>query len=117
MKTSKPISHAAVLQRANHFEAGAIAYVTEALERVAAKRALQNFALFGAVEKRAPLLEFTDAVGSFLGVKLRHAPIVEQFPAAHGVTKMRAPIVGFIHIGHCGSQAALGHHGVGLAEQ
>ena len=54
--------HAAILQRANHLEAGAVADVAEALERVAAESALQNVAVFGAIEKRAPLLEFAHAV-------------------------------------------------------
>src|SRR5690242_1172135 len=30
---------------------------------------------------------------------------------------MCAPVVGLIHVGHCGSQATFSHHGVGLAEQ
>ena len=109
--------HAAILQRANHFEAGAVADVAEALVGVAAERALQNVAVVGAVEKRAPLLEFADAVGRFLRVKLRHAPVVQEFSAAHRVAEMRAPVVGFIDVGHRGGEAAFGHHGVRFAEQ
>ena len=73
--------------------------------------------VFGAVEKRAPLFELANAVRSFLRVKLSHAPIVEQFSAAHGVSEMRTPIVGLIDVGHCGGEAAFGHYGVGLSEQ
>src|SRR5579859_8178676 len=77
--------HAAVLERANHFEAGAVADVTETPIRVAAESALENRAAVRAVKKRAPLFEFADTVGSFLRVKLGHAPVVQEFAAAHGV--------------------------------
>src|SRR4030095_5255948 len=76
---------AAVLQSANQFESGAVAEVTQALEGVAAERALQNLSVFCAVKQCAPLFEFADAFRSFLRVELRHAPVVEEFPAAHGV--------------------------------
>src|SRR5438445_1465330 len=67
---------AAVLQGSNHFEAGAVADVAKALEGVAAEGALENITGLRAVEERAPLFEFADAVGGFLGVKLGHAPVV-----------------------------------------
>src|SRR5947208_4234486 len=69
---------AAVLQRANHFKAGAVSNVAETFEGVATESALQNVAILGAVKEGAPLLEFADAIGRFLGVKLGHAPIVEK---------------------------------------
>ena len=73
--------------------------------------------LLGAVEERAPLFEFADAVGRFLGVKLGHAPVVEEFSAAHGVAKMSFPIVGGVDVGHGGGDAAFGHDGVGFSEE
>src|SRR2546429_638800 len=82
---------AAVLQRANHFEPGAVAYVAQPLVRVAAESALQNLTLLGAIEERAPKLEFAHAIGGFLCVNLRHAPVVEHFPAAHRVAEVCAP--------------------------
>ena len=109
--------HAAILQRANHFQAGAVADVAEPLVGVAAERALQNVAVFGAIEKRAPLLEFAHAVRRFLRVQLRHAPVVQELSAAHGVAEMRLPVVGLVHVGHCRGEAAFGHHGVRFAEQ
>src|SRR5712664_3276660 len=57
--------HATVLKSANHFETRAIAHVTKAFEGVAAKGALQDVAVFGAVKQGAPLFELADAVGSF----------------------------------------------------
>src|SRR5947199_261270 len=78
----------AILQRANHFEARAVAYVTEALEGVAAKGALKNVAAFGAVEQGAPLFEFANAIGGLLSMKLGHAPVVQKFSAAHRITKL-----------------------------
>src|SRR5882724_9642300 len=70
---------AAVLQRSNDLEARAVANVAEAFESVAAESPLENVAGFGAIEERAPLFKFADAVGRFLGVKLGHAPVVQKF--------------------------------------
>ena len=91
--------------------------MAQALESVPAKGALQNLAFFCAIKKRSPLLQFTDAVRSFLRVQLRHAPVVQQFSAAHGVAKMHFPIVRGIHVGHGRGDAAFGHYRVGFAKQ
>ena len=109
--------HAAVLQGADHLEAGAVADVAEPFEGVAAKGPLQNLAVLGAVEERAPLLQFAHALGGLLGVELGHAPVVQEFSAAHGVAEVRAPVVGRIHVGHGRGDAAFGHHRVRFAEQ
>src|SRR5256885_2113817 len=95
----------------------AVANMAKALEGVAAESALQNVALLGAVEEGAPLLEFADAVGRFLGVKLGHAPIVEKFSAPHGVAKMSFPVIRGIHVGHGRGDAAFRHDSVGLSEE
>ncbi len=79
--------------------------------------ALENVAGFRAIEERPPLFEFADAIGRFLGVKLGHAPVVQKLSAAHGVAKMRFPVVGRVHVGHRGGDAAFGHDGVGLSEE
>ena len=109
--------NAAILERSNHLEARSVAYMTQPLVSMPAKSALEDLAFVGAIEKSAPLLEFTDAVGSFLRVELSHAPVVEHFAAAHGVAEMRAPIVGRVNIGHGRRNAAFGHHRVRFAEQ
>ena len=56
---------AVVLQGADHFEAGAVADVGEARIFVTAKVTLQDAAVLGAVEERAPGFELADALGSF----------------------------------------------------
>src|SRR5579859_1732360 len=109
--------HTAILQSANHLEAGAIANVAEASVGVAAESALENRAVIRAIEKRAPLFEFADAVGRFLGVELSHAPVVEKLSAAHGVAEVRLPAVGGIHVGHGGGDSALGHDRVSFSEK
>jgi hypothetical protein len=43
--------------------------------------------------------------------------VVEHLPAAHGVAEVHAPVVLGIEVGHRGGDAALGHHGVSLAQQ
>ena len=109
--------HAAVLQRADHLQARAVADVAQPLERVAAERALQNVAVLGAVEKRAPLLELAHAVRSFLRVKLRHAPVVQRaFRRAScrgNACASRRPCPRC----HRRGESALGHHRVRLAQQ
>src|SRR5260370_12522033 len=60
--------NAAILQSANHFEAGAVADMAEAVESMAAEGALQDVAAFGAVEESAPLFEFTNTIKRFLGM-------------------------------------------------
>ena len=101
--------HAAILESANHFETGAVADVAETLVGVAAESTLENGAARSAVEERAPLLEFADAVRRFLGMELGHAPVVQIFAAEHGVSEMRLPAVGGVHVGHGGGDPAFGH--------
>jgi len=108
---------AAILQSSNHLEASAVADMAETLEGVAAEGALKNVALFGAVEEGAPLFEFADAIGRFQGVELGHAPVIQEFSAAHGVTKMSFPIVGGVHIGHGRGDAAFGHYRVCFSKE
>src|SRR5580704_12001333 len=91
--------------------------MTQAAEGVAAEGALQDLPVFGAIKKRSPLLQFSHAFGSFLGVELCHAPVIEQFAAAHGVAKMSAPVVGEVYVGHRRGDSSLRHNGMRLAEE
>ena len=108
---------AVVLQGADHFQAGAVADVREARIFVAAEIALQDAAVRGAVEDRAPGFEFAHAVGRFLGVQFGHAPVVDVLAAAHGVGEMDLPVVAVVDVGQRRRDAALGHDGVRFAEQ
>ena len=108
---------AVVLQRADQFEAGAVADVGEPRVLVAAEVPLQDAAVRGAVEDGAPRFEFADAVRGFLRVQLGHAPVVDVLPAAHGVGEVDLPVVAVIDVGERRRDAALGHDGVRLAEQ
>ncbi len=78
---------------------------------------LQDVAVLGAIKQGTPLFQLAYPFRGFLRMELRHAPVVQKFTAAHGVAKVRAPVVGRIHVGHCSSDATLCHHGVGFAEQ
>ena len=84
---------------------------------VAAEVALEDAAVLGAVEHRAPGFQFADAVGRFLGVQLGHAPVIQVLAAAHGVGKVDLPVVAVVHVAHGRRHAAFGHHGVRFAEQ
>ena len=82
-----------------------------------AEIALRNLAFLGAIEDRAPRLEFVHARRGFLGVEFGHAPVVDVLAAAHGVGEMDFPAIAIIDIAHRRRHAALGHDGVRLAEQ
>src|ERR1051326_1172149 len=77
---------------------GAIADVGQAAVGVPAEWPLVDLAVAGAIEQRAPRLELVDAVGRFLGVDLRHAPVVVHLAAAHRVAEMHAPVVFRKHV-------------------
>ena len=112
-----PVMDAVVLQRADHLQAGAIAHMREARIAMAAEIPLQNLAVFGAIENRAPGFEFAHAVRRFLGMQFGHARIVQILAAAHGVGEMNAPAIAVVHVAHGRRHAAFGHHGVRLAQQ
>ena len=107
----------ALLQGADHLQAGAVTDVGEPRVAVATEVALRDLAVLGAVEQRAVLLELPDPLGRLLGVQLRHAPVVEHLAAAHGVAEVDLPVVLGPDVAHGGGDAALGHDGVRLAEQ
>ena len=111
------LMNAVILQGADHLEAGAVARVRQARIAVAAEVALQNFAVFGAIENRAPGFELVHARRRLFRVQLRHARIVQILPAAHRVGEMDAPVVAIVDIAHRRRHAAFGHHGVRFAEQ
>src|ERR1043166_5114821 len=106
-----------ILQCADHFETGAIAYVCKARIFVAAEVSLQNATIFGAIEYCAPRLEFTHTCRRFLRVQLGHSPIVHVLPAAHRVGEMHLPVIAVINISQRGCNAAFRHHGVRLAKK
>src|SRR6185295_3234261 len=84
---------------------------------VSAEVALADEAVLRPVEDGAPSLEFADAVGRFLRVELRHPPDVEELPAAHRVAEVDLPVVFLRDVAERRGHAALGHHGVRLAEK
>ena len=106
-----------ILERPNHFQAGAIADMRESRIFVAAKISLQNPAILGAIEHCAPRFELAHAIRRFLRVQFRHPPVVHVLATAHGIGKMHLPVVAIVDIGQRGGDSALGHDGVRFAEQ
>ena len=106
-----------LLERADHLEAGAIADVREARIFVAAEVALEDAPVLRAVEERAPRFELLDAIGRFLRVELRHAPLVQVAAALHRVAEVDLPVVLRLDVAHRRGDAALGHHRVRFAEE
>ena len=106
-----------VLERADHLQPRAVAHVGQPRVAVAAEVALEDQAVLGAIEQRAPALQLQHAIGRLLGVQLGHAPVVDHLAAAHGVAEVDLPVVLRPHVAHGGRDAALGHHGVSLAEE
>src|SRR5262249_32921180 len=106
-----------VLQRADHFEASAVADVRQARIAVTAEIPLEYAAVGGAIEESAPRFEFSNACRSFLGMQLGHAPVVEVLPATHRIGEVNSPVIPVVDVGKGGGDAAFGHYGVGFAEQ
>ena len=106
-----------ILQRPDHLQAGPVADVRETRIAMAAEVALQDAAVLGAIEERAPRLELAHARRRFLGVNLRHARVVHVLAAAHRVGEMHLPAVAIVDVGERRRDAAFGHHRVRLAEQ
>src|SRR5205807_3470266 len=60
-----PAMNPVVLERANHFEPGAIANMREARVAMAAEVALEDTSVRRAIEDRAPRFELAHAIGGF----------------------------------------------------
>src|SRR5262245_17911293 len=84
---------------------------------MATKVSLIDAAIFCAVENRPPTLEFADAIGRFLRVKLGHPPVVTVLAAAHRIGKMDLPIIAIVVMAHRRRHPALGHYRVSLTKQ
>ena len=106
-----------ILQRADQLEAGAIADVRETRIAMAAEVALQDAAVRRAIEDGAVALQLADAIRRFLGVQLRHPPVVDVLAAAHRVGEVDLPVVAIVDVAEGRGHAALGHDGVRLAEE
>ena len=78
---------------------------------------LQNAAVLGSIEDRAPGFELTHPVRRFLRVELRHPPIIDVLTAAHRVGEMDFPVVAIVDVGQRCGDSALRHHGVRFAQQ
>ena len=117
MCTSRPWWTPRVLQGADQLQARPVADVAEPPPGVRPERALHDLPFRRAVEQRAPALQLVDPVGRLLGEHLGHAPVVDQLAAAHRVAEVHLPVVGGIDVAERGGDAALGHHGVRLAQE
>ncbi len=111
------LMNAVILQSADHFQTGAVAHVRQPRIAVPAEVALQDAAVFGAVEDRAPGFEFMHPRRRFLRVQFRHAAIVQILSAAHGVGEMHAPVIAIVHVAHGRRHAAFRHHRMRLAQK
>ena len=106
-----------VLERPDHLQPGAVAHVRQPGILVAAEVALENPAVAGSIEHRAPGLQLAHPVGGLARVQLRHAPVVHVLAAAHRVGEVHPPVVPVVHVPQRGGDASLGHHRVRLAEE
>jgi hypothetical protein len=108
---------AVILQRPDHFESGTITHVRQTRISMATEIPLENLALFGAIENRAPGLEFLHPVRSLFGMQFRHSRIVQILAAAHRIGKMDAPVIAIVDISHRRGHAAFCHNRVRFAQQ
>ena len=108
---------AVVLERADHLQPRAIADVRQTRIAVAAEVALEDPAVIGAIEQRAPGFQLADAVRRLLRVQLRHPPVVHVLAAAHRVGEVHLPVVAIVDVRERRGDAALRHDRVRLAEE
>jgi hypothetical protein len=106
-----------VLQCSDHLETGTIADVRKARIFVAAEVPLQNPAILGAIEHRAPRLELTHTSRRLFRVQLSHSPIIYILAASHRIGEMHLPVIAIINIGQRCRDAAFRHYRVRLAEK
>ena len=107
--------YAMVLQRADHLQSRPISDMRQPWISMSAKIALQNAAIARAIEKGAPRFEFTHTGGRFLGMELRHPPVIQILTAAHSISKMNTPAVPVVYICHGRGYSTLCHHGMRFA--
>jgi hypothetical protein len=108
---------AALLERADHLEAGTIADVREPRIFVPAEVALEDATVLRAIEEGAPRLELVHASGGLHRVELRHSPLIEVPTSLHRVAEVDLPVVLRLDVAQRRSDPALGHHRVRLAEE
>jgi hypothetical protein len=84
---------------------------------VPAEGALQDAAIPRPIEHGPPVLQLANAIRRLLGVELGHARVVQQLAPDHGVPEVGLPPVLRVDVGERRRDAALGHHGVCLAQQ
>ena len=108
---------AMVLEGADHLQAGTVPHVGQPRVGVAAEVPLQDLPVGGPVHEGAPRLQLPDPVRRLPGVELRHPPVVEVSAASHGVGEVDPPVVALVDVGQGGSDAALRHHRMRLAQQ
>jgi hypothetical protein len=83
--------HSPILEGPDELEARAIPDMGESWIGMSPKRTLVDAALPGAVENRTPVLELQHTIWGFFGVKLGHAPVVDELAALHGVCEVNLP--------------------------
>ncbi len=79
--------------------------------------ALHDETVVGPVEDATPAFELQDAIDHLVGIQLDHAPVVDQLATQHRVREVHLPAVLGVEIADPCGDPALGHDGVGLAEQ
>ena len=70
-----------------------------------------------AVKHGAPLFQFSDAVGGFLGVVFCHTPVCKPLASFHRVVEMDLPAIPWVCVLQSRCTAAFGHDCVRFTEQ
>src|SRR5437879_1177206 len=112
-----PLVYAVVLKGADHFEARAIANVSETRVPKSSEVSLKNISLARSIENSTPRLQLAHTCGRLFRVEFGHTPVVHVLAPAHRVGKMNFPVVGGIDRTQRCRDAALGHDGMRLPEK
>ena len=106
-----------VLERAYHLQSGSIADMRQPGIPVPTEVSLQNPAVWRAIKKRTPCLEFAYALWRFPGVQFSHPPIIQILSTAHRIREMNSPVIAIVNVGQGCRDAAFRHHRVRFAQQ
>jgi hypothetical protein len=106
-----------ILQRPDHFQTGPVSDVGQARIFMSAEISLKNATVLSAIENSAPRLKLPHPRWSFSRVQLRHSPIINVLPSAHGIGEMDLPIVAIVDIGQGCGNSTFSHDGVRFAKK
>jgi hypothetical protein len=106
-----------VLQSADHLQASPVTHMRQPRIPMTTEVPLQDLAIGGPIEDRAPRLQLADTRWRLFGVQLGHAPTVQVLASTHRVREVDAPVISVVDVRKRGCDSAFRHYGMRFAKQ